>query len=286
MVPPPVGEFEDQADLPPEEVTPSGEVRDAEPGSTPLMDSARLRPWLQAAGFGVLCAMAVAWPLSRFMSRPPMNPQGTLVITTTPSGAEVTLDGRVMGTTPLRVGVEAGEHTLELQGDGEPQTLTLNVEAGALVERNVDLPPPTPPAVPASGWLTVRTPILLEVREGDRLVGSTASGSLPLPVGAHVLTFRNERLGFRTTHSVSVTAGKSTILTVDVPKGTLVVTSTPPAEVWLDGSRIGRTPLDNVPVTIGAHDLVLRHPELGDHRQLLSVTLDSPTRIAVDLRKP
>ena len=43
---------------------------------------------------------------------------------------------------------------------------------------------------------------------------------------------------------------------------------------------------DLLPVTIGTHELILRHPELGDHRQALDVTLASVARVSVDLRKP
>ena len=53
------------------------------------------------------------------------------------------------------------------------------------------------------------------------------------------------------------------------------------------GSNIRRVDQENsLPVTIGTHELILRHPELGDHRQALDVTLASVARVSVDLRKP
>jgi hypothetical protein len=59
----------------------------------------------------------------------------------------------------------------------------------------------------------------------------------------------------------------------------------PWAEVWLDGRGLGTTPIGNVSVLIGTHEIVWKHPELGERRQSVTVTAKAPVRIAMDLRK-
>jgi hypothetical protein len=55
--------------------------------------------------------------------------------------------------------------------------------------------------------------------------------------------------------------------------------------VWIDGQQIGETPLSNVRVPIGSHELVFRHPELGEKPVRAVVTAGAPNRVSVDLRQ-
>jgi hypothetical protein len=60
----------------------------------------------------------------------------------------------------------------------------------------------------------------------------------------------------------------------------------PWADVIVDGISVGQTPIANLQLTIGTHDVVFRHPQLGERRQAVTVTQNGPNRIAVDLTKP
>ena len=60
----------------------------------------------------------------------------------------------------------------------------------------------------------------------------------------------------------------------------------PWAEVWIDGQRVGETPIGNLAVPLGSHEIIFRHPDLGEQRHTALVTLKEPTRLSVDLRKP
>ena len=44
-------------------------------------------------------------------------------------------------------------------------------------------------------------------------------------------------------------------------------------------------PGGNLQVPIGPHDVVFRHPDLGEQHHAVSVTLTAPARLSVDLRK-
>ena len=59
----------------------------------------------------------------------------------------------------------------------------------------------------------------------------------------------------------------------------------PWAEVLLDGATVGETPLANLLIAIGSHELVFRHPQFAERRQTIVVTAKGPNRIAADLTK-
>jgi hypothetical protein len=56
--------------------------------------------------------------------------------------------------------------------------------------------------------------------------------------------------------------------------------------VFIDGERIGETPLANVSVTLGARELLFKHPEHGERRLAVTVTGSTPQQISVDLTQP
>jgi hypothetical protein len=95
----------------------------------------------------------------------------------------------------------------------------------------------------------------------------------------------NEAVGYRITRSLQVTAGKVTAVKLEMPQGTISVNAQPWAEVWVDGERVGETPIGNLSVPIGSHSVLFRHPELGEQHHTALVTMKGPTRLSVDMRK-
>jgi hypothetical protein len=55
--------------------------------------------------------------------------------------------------------------------------------------------------------------------------------------------------------------------------------------VFVDGERVGETPIGNLPRRIGTHEIVFRHPELGERRETVVIAVGKPARVGVDLRK-
>jgi len=72
---------------------------------------------------------------------------------------------------------------------------------------------------------------------------------------------------------------------VDPPKATVSVNARPWAEILLDGTSVGQTPIANLLVTVGPHEMVFRHPQLAERKQTVVVTAKGPNRIAADLTK-
>jgi serine/threonine-protein kinase len=72
---------------------------------------------------------------------------------------------------------------------------------------------------------------------------------------------------------------------VKVPNGTIALNAIPWAEVWVDGVKAGDTPIGNLNVAVGRHEILFRHPDLGEQRQTVTVGLTAPARVSVDMRK-
>jgi hypothetical protein len=52
------------------------------------------------------------------------------------------------------------------------------------------------------------------------------------------------------------------------------------------GERIGETPIANLTRPIGTHEVLLRHPQFGERKARLTVSLKQPARLGVDMRTP
>jgi hypothetical protein len=140
-------------------------------------------------------------------------------------------------------------------------------------------------AAPQSGWISVSSPVDVQLFENGRLLGSSLTDRIMVPSGTHQVEVVNETLGYRMTRSVQVTPGKVASLAVKLPMGSVAINAVPWAEVWMDGNRVGETPIGNLPATIGSHEIVFRNPELGEKLQVVTVTLTTPARLSVDMRK-
>jgi hypothetical protein len=106
-----------------------------------------------------------------------------------------------------------------------------------------------------------------------------------LAAGRHDITILNRSLGYQDARRVEVAAGKTVSVRVDPPKVLVSVNARPWAEVTLDGNSVGQTPISNLLVTVGSHELVFRHPQFSERRQAVVVTAKGPNRIAADLTK-
>jgi serine/threonine protein kinase len=209
---------------------------------------------------------------------------GELQIRTEPPGAQVTVDGRLLGKSPLTAeGLTAGPHTVVLENELGAVTQRVTIEAGTTA--SLVVPMTAPRNAPVSGWIAVNAPIEVQLFEDGRLLGSSQTDRIMVSVGRHDLEIVNEALGFRATRAVNVTPGQVAGIKLDLPKAPMALNAAPWAEVFVDGERVGETPIGSVPVTIGPHEVVFRHPELGERRVVTTVTLASPAKVSVDMRK-
>ena len=216
---------------------------------------------------------------------------GSLRVQTDPAKQAVFVDGTERGASPLTVeGLTPGEHQVAVRAGSVTIRRTVTVQANentVLVLSAVERPAPAPavPAAASGGWLSVSSPFELKIREGGKLLGSTDAERLMLTAGEHALEFANESLGYQTKRTVKIEGAKTASVKIDPPNGVMSINAQPWAEVWVDGQRIGETPIGNLSRPIGQHEVVLRHPELGERRQVVTVTVRQPARLGVDMRK-
>ena len=163
----------------------------------------------------------------------------------------------------------------------------VNVQAGATASLVAPLASAASPAVgtgPVSGWLSVKAPFSIEIREEGRVIGTTDADRIMMAAGRHELQLVNETLGYRVSRVVNVQPGKVASLTAELPNGIVNLNAAPWAEVFIDGQRVGETPIGNLSVPIGPHEVVFRHPQFGEKRHAISVTLAAPVRLSVDMK--
>jgi hypothetical protein len=131
----------------------------------------------------------------------------------------------------------------------------------------------------------VTSPVTAQIYADGTLVGRTDAPRTQLSAGRHQLALVNDALNYREERIVEVAAGRTVSVQLEPVNGTLNINAQPWAAVWVDGTAIGETPIGNYSLPIGSHEVVLRHPELGERKQTVVVGVGSPTRVGVDLRK-
>jgi PEGA domain-containing protein len=227
---------------------------------------------------------------------------GTVSIDSTPR-ARVFIDESPKGTTPLRLDLPAGVHRVRVEGDGGlAKTLEVNVVAGKEISQLVELTKgtdraaeraaaaaaaaataATAPAAPTPGFMVVESPEDLQVVEDGRVLGSSASGRVALDPGSHLLEFRADALGFQATRTVQVLPGKTVRVQIPLPEGNLSINATPWAEVTVDGRGLGETPIANVTLRAGSHEIVFKHPQHGELKQTVVVKAGETGRVTVNM---
>jgi hypothetical protein len=209
---------------------------------------------------------------------------GHLQVKTEPAGARVVIDGQPRGNSPLTVeDLAAGDHDVLLESTLGTVKQRVTIQAGTTASLVVPLAGST--GAPISGWVAVTSPIEVQIFEGGKLLGTSQTDRIMVSAGPHDIEVANDTLGFRTTRTVQVLPGRVAALRMDLPKGVIHLNAIPWAEVWIDGEKVGETPIGNLAIPIGPHEIVFRNPQFPEQHHAATVTLAAPTRLSVDLRK-
>lgn len=207
---------------------------------------------------------------------------GSLRVVSDAENATVSVDSIERGAAPLTVnGLTVGQHDIAIRSGGSVRHRTLRVEANtttSLVLTGVETGTP-------SGWLTVTAGAPLRISENGKLVGTSESDRIMLPVGEHSFDLSNDALGFAGARTIKIVAGQTASLTIPMPRAPVSLNAIPWAQVWVDGQALGATPIGDFTTSIGTHEVVFRHPQLGERKITALVTLKEPARVAVDMTK-
>jgi hypothetical protein len=242
-----------------------------------------LAGWLIAGLGAVAIAEGIAlfvWPYAR-----PVTP----VIEVRPAAAIDPAPGPVVPDLAAAAPSAAGLTPVTTTPPAQTQQATLGGPSASAPGANAAVSPvkaetasttPMEPAAqgPRFGALTISSPLDLQILEGGKVLG-TNLGQLAVNEGTHLFEFVNEPTGFRYSQSVTVRAGKMTNVSIAVPKGRVSINAVPWAEVLIDGSAQGQTPLANVSLPIGSHEIVFRHPQLGERKQTVVVKVEGLAKV-------
>lgn len=189
---------------------------------------------------------------------------GTLALQSSPSGADVFVDGTFVGITPVNFSVEPGRHDVRFEmpgfnsfststavGAGQTQTVTANLQS----------------QVRAGTISFTSAPSGADVYVDGRFVGTTPTGAIRFEEGTY--TARFEAIGFQST-SINFQAIGGRDLTVDARltanrASVVVQANVGGALVFLDGRQVGSIPngtgrLVLNDVATGSHELVVIAP--------------------------
>ena len=75
--------------------------------------------------------------------------------------------------------------------------------------------------------------------------------------------------------------GEATNLQLTPDPSALTVTAAQTTEVWLDGTRLGETPLNAAPVPLGIHEILVRRAAGGERRYTVTIGV-KPFTLNVD----
>jgi hypothetical protein len=222
---------------------------------------------------------------TQYIEFPDLPQTGQLRVDSDPAGATVMVDGVPRGATPLTVAdLAPGPREIVLQTAAGSVRHIVNIQAGATSSLNAAAPAPSAGETPTWGWITATAAFPVEIRIGGKVLGG-AGERIRMTAGRHQIELVNEGSGFRSVRTVEVVPGKVTSIGIDTPPAGLVnLNALPWAELWIDGRRIGETPLANVSVPAGEHEVVFRHPQLGEKRQVLKVNPGARLRLSVEMK--
>jgi hypothetical protein len=191
--------------------------------------------------------------------KPPPKGDGFLSVMSTPP-ATVYVDGDKVGLTPQsKIPLKPGKHTVTL----------ISLEDEIQYKQKIVIKPGKHVKIVKSfeakgngGTLSVLTDPVTDVYVDGNKIGTTPIGKYKLQPGSYKITFINEDFGIESTTSATVTDGKVTKIVksfqkASSEKGTLTVMTQPPTAVYVDGKKIGNTPVKSYGLTPGTHEVRL-----------------------------
>lgn len=209
-------------------------------------------------------------------SETPLDLPGIVTINSKPPGAEVYLNSQKIGVTPFVDQVIAGDYELALKKDlYAAYTGSFSIEEGETKEL------PLIKLNRITGEININSnaegaTIFIDGKEA----GKSPLQDYELNEGQH--TIRLEHPDYHTQeHTVQLKKGESLELTVELEDnvGTLIVDSEPQgATVYLDGVRIGNTPLNKKNVRAGKYDLRVEKENLHTETENIIIRDDETTR--------
>ena len=228
-----------------------------------------------------------------------------LAIPLTGLDVHVYLDGQDRGRPPLVLTeLTPGSHQLSISGPGYApfeQPVLLVSDHVSMVEPKLTLVHGSVLLVPGSAAEGVKVevvganerrmiaslPARLDAAPGDYVVHARKPGYLPFDTGFQLSAITPEaEITINLEKIMPLSKGGKPSMGADgttqgLPTGTLNITSSPPANIVLDGRPLGKTP-HAVVMPAGSHTVVFVHPKFGRQSLTVNVAADQTTNASVD----
>jgi hypothetical protein len=187
----------------------------------------------------------------------------------------VLVDGKARGVTPLTLAdLSPGRHEVSLESNAGTVRRSVTVIANETAEIDESI---------FSGWVAVYAPFEVAISENGRVLRPDERNQFLLPPGMHQIRLTNRRLAYDSVQQVEVKPGETIAVRLTPDPSTMTVTASEAAEVWLDGVRVGGTPLTALPVPLGTHDLVVKRAAGGERRFPITIGVN-PFTLHVDFQ--
>jgi hypothetical protein len=136
----------------------------------------------------------------------PHKPTGMMFVTSDPPGAQVILDGRPRGVTPITLtDLVPADHLLVLDGASGSVRRSVTIVAGETAQVAESI---------FAGWVSVLSPFDIAIAEGTRAIRLDDRNQAMLPPGRHQLHFENRAQGYDELREVFVKPGEVTPVSI------------------------------------------------------------------------
>jgi hypothetical protein len=266
------------------------DVSRAVPARTAALRHARSwnASWAVAAVLALIAGGEAIWLVRTSSSRPGAAPAPPVPVTidSPQPGDIVVVDGHDVGVTPMTLAVKSDMRSIHVR---TRPALAEVVPPAPVVERPVETTSATvlnqAAARERRGGVRVSSPIELQVLEGDHVLGSSTDGPVVAVAGKHELDFVNAEFGYQSRQVVEIKAGQIIPMKIAPPDGRVSINAVPWATVSVDGNAVGETPLGNLALPVGEHQITFRHPQLGERTQKVIVKSNAATRVSAVLTR-
>ncbi|HOP50500.1 MAG TPA: PEGA domain-containing protein [Ignavibacteriales bacterium] len=210
---------------------------------------------------------------------------GIILISSEPSGAELLINGKVMGNTPFQADLLPGEYKIEIRKPyyhSEIFNIKIEEAKTTSIKKSLKL---------SSGYISIISPQtneLLKCYIDGKYIGLLPIDNYQLERGPHSISVENELFhNYKETIIVEDGVKRTIPISLKPNYGRLNVTSYPVdgADVFLDNDFIGKTPLVKDKIKSGFYILKLKKEFYSDFEEKIEIKDNETTLKNIILKK-
>lgn len=191
---------------------------------------------------------------------------GWITVISKPSAADVFVDGKNIGKTPLEnAKIKRGSHRVELKKTGYGSIVKLVKISAGVTNTELDNVELEAKEVKFGGLSVMSSPEGADITIDGEKMGKTPMTIGEIVIGNHDVVL-NYKGYFPITQNIVVVENDTTIVNLELIKGQEIMISTDKKKdkIFVDGKLLGLSPLKTI-LTVGSHDLVVVRGGKGDN---------------------